>query len=171
MEWATSLVSEGTGRCHASQAFHVTENTCLCIQTVSPSACNGSPHQTSFQALFLAIMSYSAQLLLPSDHALWFPIFIRTGSFVLKTCFCFCCFTFVLGIFWLVNCVFPVDHAPSHCQFGLCLTAWFSWGAGPKQKWEVTSCVFWKFARNIHWKSDTKILNMHIELEENVLVA
>lgn len=78
---------------------------------------------------------------------------------------------FALGIFWLGTCVFPVDRAPSCCQIGLCLTAWVSQGVDPKQKWEVTSCVFLKFARNIHWKSDTKILNVHIELDENVLVA
>lgn len=164
MEWATCLISEGTGRWHVFQAFHATENTCLCIQAESPSACSGSPCHIPSQVLILAIMSHSALPFLPGDRALWFPIFIRTGSFVLKTCFCFWCFLFALGIFWLGNCVSPVDHEVWSVSY--CLVFLSSWSQADMGGHLL--CVR-KFTRNTNWKWDTKILHVHKELEENIV--
>lgn len=53
----------------------------------------------------------------------WFLIFIRMGSFVLKTCFGFCCFVFMLGILWWGSCfpygprsfTLPVWSVSPHC--------------------------------------------------------
>lgn len=99
----------------------------------------------------------------------WAALFFKPFGFVLT--FGFCGFVFVLGMFCSGNFVFREDRAPSRCQFSLCLTAWFAQGADPKQKWGVFSWAFQGFERNTHWKSDTEILNMHMELEENILVA
>lgn len=137
MEWATCLISEGTGRWHVFQAFHATENTCLCIQAESPSACSGSPCHIPSQVLILAIMSHSALPFLPGDRALWFPILSERAALFLKPAFVFGAFCLRWAFFdWEI--VFPLWTM----RFGLCLTAWFSWAAGPKQTWEVTSCVF-----------------------------
>lgn len=99
----------------------------LSVYTEPPSACSHSPRHVSFQVLFLATLSPSAQPPLPSDHVLvgssslseWAALYFKPAFVFTALRLCGALFGGVI--------VFPVDHALSPCQFGLCLlTAWFS---------------------------------------------
>lgn len=61
---------------------------------------NCSPHQTPFQALFLAIMPHSFSLFSPVITNLSFLYLLEWAVLHLKTCLCFSCFVFVLVVFF-----------------------------------------------------------------------
>lgn len=128
MEWAICLMSEGTGSCHTSQAFRVAQNTCLCTQSQLLPAITAlvTPH---FKCCSCFSSASSPQWSCTGSSSLseWAALYLKPALAFAALCSCWAFFGGAL--------VFPVDRALSSCQFALCLlTAWFSWGAGPKQK-------------------------------------
>lgn len=162
-EWTACLLSEGTGSCHTSQAFHVAQNTCLCIQShLLPAIRALVTHRFkcySWQR-FLFSSASSPQWSGSSSLSEW-------AVFLLKTCFGFCCFVFLVWfLFFLCTTLFYTGSL-------VCVSSLpgFSEELVPSRNGRSPLECFKNFLRSIHWESDTKILNLHIELEEKVLVA